>query len=358
MTDQSISLKFGTLELGRAFAACLVVFHHAGNIVAQPRFYGEHPFAGHLQNFNVGVDFFFVLSGFIITWVHWIDIGNPARLGRYAIKRFLRIYPPYWGVVIPLAVLYFIFPAAGVPSQHDPLNIMLSIFLLPAAAQPVLGVAWTLVHEIFFYALFAFVIAAGRVAFAIFPVWALAIIVLNHGGGSGFPLLFFVSPFNLEFIMGVSAAVLLKNCRVPIPWLFVLAGIGSFVGMMLFAVHVQDDPLTGKLAFGTSALVTLLGLVEMERRHPIRLPDALAFFGAASYSIYLIHPVALSFGVHLAKSGIGFALPLGAITLLLALLGTVAGVAYHARIEPLLISAARRNIQLVGPASEIRARGF
>jgi exopolysaccharide production protein ExoZ len=335
--------RFVTLELGRAVAASLVVLHHAGNIMAQPRFYGEHPFSGHLQNFNVGIDFFFVLSGFIITWVHWRDIGDPSRLGNYAAKRFLRIYPPYWGVMIPLAILYVGFPSAGIPSQRDPLNIALSIFLLPAAPQPVLGVAWTLVHEVFFYAVFAGVIAAGRFGLAVFAMWALAILAIDRLGESTFPLSFFASPFNLDFIMGVCAAALLKSRRILLPAVLFVAGIASFSALMLFAPHIQDDSLVSRLAFGGSAFFALLGLVALELRRPIRLPQALVLFGAASYSVYLVHPVVLSFGVHILSRAPAM-LPDDAIALVLAASGIGAGFLYYKIFEPALTAMARNTL--------------
>lgn len=351
-----IDAKFGALEACRAFAASVVVLHHAGNMLAQPRFYGEQPFSGHLQNFNVGVDFFFVLSGFIIAWVHWSDIGDPSRLGRYAVKRFLRIYPPYWGVLIPLILLYLTVPAAGIPSQHDPLNMALSLLLLPAASQPVLGVAWTLVHEVFFYGLFAVVIIVGRAGLAIFPLWALAIVAVDLRGGSSFPLAFFASPFNLEFIMGVLAAVLLRSYRMPFPWVLSAAGTGSFLALMLFAPHIQDDPLIGRLAFGASAFLAVLGWVEVERRQAFRLPRALALFGAASYSIYLVHPLALSFTMHLTKTTMGKALPSVAVTLMLACAGIGAGIAFHRFVEPALIRMARQCLSRInGSRSNMRA---
>ncbi len=104
------------------------------------------------------MDFFFVLSGFIITWIHWSDIGRKERIRSFAAKRFVRIFPPYWFILAPLVILYLVFTGAGQPSQRDPVNIILSILLLPNPVQPVLGVAWTLTHEIFFYALFAAII--------------------------------------------------------------------------------------------------------------------------------------------------------------------------------------------------------
>lgn len=346
--------KFATLEAGRALAACAVVLYHAGNIVAQPRFHGEPPFASHLQNFNVGVDFFFVLSGFIIAWVHWEDIGQGARLRRYTMKRFLRIYPPYLGILLPLTILYLLFPAAGLPSQRDPLNILLSIVLLPNPMQPVLGVAWTLVHEVFFYALFSLVILFGRRAFTLFPCWAAAILIADAFGELPFPLSFVLNPFNLEFIMGVAVATLLKTCRIPSPRLLACAGTGGFLALMLLATNIQDHALTGRLAFGGCASLAVLGLVEIERRRPVGLSAPLSLFGAASYAIYLIHPVALSFGVHLIFRLSGDLLSPALTTLLISAIGITAGLLYFRFAEPALTRATRRLLARSDASASLR----
>jgi exopolysaccharide production protein ExoZ len=333
--------KFGAIEVGRGVAACLVVFHHANDIISEPRFYGSEPYAGHLRNFNVGVDFFFVLSGFIIAWVHWHDIGDKSRLETYVKKRFLRIYPPYWGVLLPLIALYVMFPAAGVPSQHDPLNIVTSFFLLPNTYPPVLGVAWTLVHEIFFYAIFAAIIAIGRHGLWLLLIWAIAIVVGDFVGAPHFPISFVLNPFNIEFILGVGGALLLKHRIIPLPGLLVSAGIASFLSLMLFAVHIQDEPLVGRLAFGLPALLFVLGVVELERGGAIRLHPVLVFFGAASYAIYLVHPVALSFAIHALDRAFERSLPLSAVVFISALFAIGNGLAYHRFIEPVLTSSMR-----------------
>lgn len=342
-------LKFGALEVGRGFAASVVVMHHAGSIMSQPRFYGAEPFMQHLRNFNVGVDFFFVLSGFIIAWVHWGDIGERGRLGGYAVKRFLRIYPPYWGVVIPLTLLYLLVPGSGIPTQRDPFNILMSILLLPNNdIPPVLGVAWTLVHEIFFYAVFAIVVAAGSRALVVFPLWAAAIVVAWITGLRDFPFSFFLSPFNLEFIMGVAAAWLARTRRIPFPALLAMAGTAGFVALMLFATNVQDDMLVGRLAFGPCAMLAVLGFVEMERTRPMRLPRWIAFFGAASYAVYLVHPVALSFGVQIVRRVVGLGPSLEIIAILLTIIGIAAGMFYHRTLEPILTAAVRNGLLKTG----------
>lgn len=338
------NLKFGLIEVGRGVAAAVVVFHHAGNMMAEPRFFGVHPFGGHLRNFNVGVDFFFVLSGFIIAWVHWGDLGQPSKVSGYARKRFLRIFPPYWGILFPLIAFYLLVPGFGSPSQVDPVNIALSIVLLPYTAQPVLGVAWTLTHEIFFYLIFALVIAAGRRALWLLPAWA-AIIVAGHAFQPlSYPLSFLLSPFNLEFILGVGTALLLRRRTIPMSWLLLALGIGAFASLMLFATAIQDDMLVGRLAFGVSAALFILGAVEIERSRPIPLHPALSFFGASSYSVYLVHTLALIVLLHIVSRIMGRALPPDLAALALAAGALAAGFAYHLLVESRLTRAAARLI--------------
>ena len=332
--------KFELLEVGRGFAALLVVVLHTHNIVAQPRFFNTELLDGYLKNFNVGVDFFFVLSGFIIAWIHWSDIGNRARLGDYARKRFLRIYPPYWGILAPLIALYLLAPSAGIPSQHDPVNIVMSIFLVPYTSQPVLGVAWTLTHEIFFYLLFGLIIYIGRSALLILPVWAVAIIVANFGGDAlDYPLSFFFSAFNLEFIMGVFAGMILRRYTMPAPVFFLVASLAVFIVGMVFGGNIQDNNLVGRLSFGIPATVFVLAAVEIDRRTPFRIPKLALLLGAASYSIYLVHPVALSFVTN-ALSRID-AMPVGVAAVLIFLAGAIAGILYHLILEKRLMNLFR-----------------
>lgn len=325
--------RFDGIEVGRGIAAFLVVLHHAGNNIAEPRFYGTVLWGGLLQNFNVGVDFFFVLSGFIIAWVHWRDVGRPERLGHYALRRFLRIYPPYWGIMLPLAALYFLFPGAGKSNQHDLWTFVFSTALLPYPEPPILGAAWTLVHEMVFYLVFGCLIVLGRAAAWLLPAWAVAIVVGQAFMPLPFPLSILLNAFNLEFLFGVAAALWLRDRKVPVPRIFALAGLATFLGVLLFARTIQDVPLVGRLAFGLSALVGILGIVEWERSRGLRVGKPLLALGAASYAIYLVHGVTLSATIHiLTKSGFGTA-PLPLVLLILATAGVVAGLLYHALVE-------------------------
>lgn len=350
MSDQTRS-KFALIEFGRGAAASIVVLHHAGSFMAQPHLFGVEPLNGLFRNFNVGVDFFFVLSGFIIAWVHHDDIGRAGRTGSYARKRFLRIYPPYWGILFPLVLYYALAPGAGSPEQSDPINTVLSIGLLPYTSQPVLGVAWTLTHEIFFYAVFAAVIVCGRRALWALPVWAVAIVAAHVlFDGLPFPLSFLLSPFNLEFLMGVGAALLLRARRLPMPWVLAAAGLVAFVLLMVFAPNIQDDMLVGRLAFGSAAALFVFGVVEGERsrRTPLPLPPALAYFGAASYAVYLVHPIALLLLLRVVRKLGGLGLGPDVLVFVVTAGAILFGSLYHSMVEWRLVALARRVLSYVG----------
>ncbi len=350
--------KFSSIEVGRGVAALLVVFHHTGNIMSEPRFFGAEPFNSHFNNFNVGVDFFFVLSGFIITWIHWSDIGRKERIRSFAAKRFIRIYPPYWFILVPLVILYLVFTGAGQPSQRDPVNIILSILLLPNPIEPILGVAWTLTHEMFFYALFAVIIWCGRKALWILPVWALAIVAANllmafqAIGSLAFPFSFLFSPFNIEFIIGVGAAMILRYARIPVPYVLASLGVVVFFILTWFFVNIQDDPLVGRLAFGTASMLFVLGAVEIERHRPLNVSGFLLAFGASSYAVYLVHPVVLSFSINLSsRFGISTYFSLNVVAVIMAFVAAAFGISYHYFIERRLMRIARRILE---PRREIQ----
>ena len=207
--------KLLPLELCRFLAAVLVACLHAGASIN--KYYGFD--IREVRNFGAGVDFFFVLSGFVMTYAHWYDIGRSDRVKRYCVKRFLRIYPPYWIITAIIVMFYLFDPSYGDESRRDFAKLFCSIFLLPYTAQPVVGQAWTLVYEMFFYGLFSLVIIFGRRAFFGFVLWAICILLWQAAHVNdylsdplfAFPVSFYLSPFNIEFIFGVAIGLLVRR---------------------------------------------------------------------------------------------------------------------------------------------------
>ena len=79
-----------SVQIARGVAATAVVLAHANLIIDSRLFHGW------LVTGWCGVDFFFVLSGFIICYANSADIGHAERLPIYLYKRFVRVYPVYW----------------------------------------------------------------------------------------------------------------------------------------------------------------------------------------------------------------------------------------------------------------------
>ena len=76
---------FRGLQVGRGVAALLIVLHHCS--LGAEKFYGSEPFYGFWEFGSIGVDFFFVLSGFIIYWAHSKDTKGVRSAVSYFKKR-------------------------------------------------------------------------------------------------------------------------------------------------------------------------------------------------------------------------------------------------------------------------------
>src|SRR4051794_8004614 len=92
--------------LRRAASLLVLVFHaaqwelHNGYTPALPLCY-PFEFFGY-----AGVDLFFVLSGFVITWVSAKKLGDPRQVGGFLVRRAWRIFPLYWACWAGWALAY------------------------------------------------------------------------------------------------------------------------------------------------------------------------------------------------------------------------------------------------------------
>jgi peptidoglycan/LPS O-acetylase OafA/YrhL len=143
----------------RALAALSVLFFHTATLTGLVDRTGAGPYYFQL---DVGVDVFFVLSGFLLyrpfARAHLTGTKGPA-VGRYLRRRFLRIFPAYWFV---LAAVLYVFHQAAAPTTKDGL-IFFGLAQIYSGRHLFGGLvpAWTLCTEISFYAflpVYAFVL--------------------------------------------------------------------------------------------------------------------------------------------------------------------------------------------------------
>ncbi|MFI6660869.1 acyltransferase family protein [Streptomyces sp. NPDC050523] len=150
----------------RLVAALMVAVHHyAGSRrVDQPanpvwdRPVSEiMPTVFHLAAYGwIGVEIFFVISGFVICMSCW---GRTPR--QFFVSRVIRLYPAYWfGIVFTTA---FVMAVPGVWDRLKVRDILLNLTMLQSGSgvDSVDGVYWTLWSELRFYLLFMAVVATG-----------------------------------------------------------------------------------------------------------------------------------------------------------------------------------------------------
>ncbi len=289
MTAASSQRTLDGIQFGRAVAAILVVLYHGGRML--PQYLGNIGLAKYFEYGNAGVDFFFVLSGFIIFYVHGKDIGQPARLGNYLMRRFTRIYPIYWVVT---AFVIALLVAKRDWASLAPLHVLRSLILFPDSFDPLVGVAWTLCHEMTFYLVFAALIASRKIGAAIVLAWLALVIVGIFQPHQQTNIKFLESPYHIEFVLGAFAAYCARKYPMTAAPALVLIGLLAFVivGLQFNDLAIKV-PVAGRLLYGMASTLIIFGLAVWEKSGKISFPRWASFLGAASYSIYLFHVYAL-----------------------------------------------------------------
>jgi len=164
MRDHALSHKeyIRSLTGLRGFAALWVFLYHLW-VYSEPRLmtlgWGDTSF-DLTPLFSMGwagVDFFFVLSAFLLTlpFAHWACGERPfPPIGRYLGKRFKRIFPAYWAQLLILLVVAYSTSFYAFPSLIELISHIVMILNLPPWwVAPINGVWWTLPTEFLFYLL-------------------------------------------------------------------------------------------------------------------------------------------------------------------------------------------------------------
>ena len=283
----------GFLQAGRGLAASLVVAFHLGTTIFDDPKYWPEPLWPGFQAGHAGVYFFFVLSGFVMAWVHAKDINHKDEITLYLLKRAVRIYPAYWILLICIVPLYFLLDGTGEGYETDWQAIVSSAILWPTPQFPVLPVAWTLRHEVLFYILFVFLLIGRFIGTALLCAWFVFCTTSLFTHNLSFPWNFLFSPLNLLFPLGMVSAWAVKK-KFPLPALsLLLAGLITFAGCGWLDVRGHGSNMLA-LGYGVASTFIITGGVTLEQNGRIRTPAIFNLLGNASYSIYLIHYPALS----------------------------------------------------------------
>ena len=242
-----------------------------------------------------GVDLFFVISGFVIITSTWKSFGRPGIGLNFILRRAARIFPVYWIVLIPIAILDIVAPHWVNSTQTVRPNIVASFLLLPQQGLPLLTVSWSLVYEMYFY--YIYTAAIRR------PVTTLPWII---GGWMAFTLIVFAvfphtkipllaqlgDTITFEFTLGMAIGWWLMHEReFKYNELAIALGVAAMATNTIF-YGAYGEQLHGHLRFlivGLPMAAILYGFIGLELNKKFVFGGTMVLLGDASYSMYLWH---------------------------------------------------------------------
>lgn len=319
--------RLNALTTLRFCAALHVVLFHMrviGILPGGPWWYQNYASIGF-----VGVNFFFVLSGFILVYTY--EGSNVSARGFWR-ARFARVYPAYLFSLIVAAPFFFYalhhldLPFYAWSKLHPVWASALTLGLLqswvPQGALTWNSVCWSLSVEAFFYFVFPFAllrsekVSSSKLFLSLFALWCVSLaltmsyLFLHPDGAanvnSGATNLFWknIISFNPlvrlpEFLIGMMTGRLFlleiagtnrsKKFATPL----ILAGLAGFALVSIFANHIPNPILSAGLLSPAFAAI-IFGAAHQPRWLSFLGASWLVLLGDASYSLYLLHSLVIA----------------------------------------------------------------
>lgn len=283
----------------RLLAALLVCFfHYVGHGGLPTHAFGQSPrllFPNLAQAAiygNLGVQIFFVISGFVICMSGW-----GRTLGDFFRSRVSRLYPAYWVALLLLAGATALWPVLEKRPAFGDLLVNLTMLQSPMGVHRVLGVDWTLWVEARFYLLFAlFVLWKGATYRRVVTFCILWLVAGALTANLGSPLIDMVMVRNhAPFFIGGLALYLMYRFGSDLTlWSILIASylLGQkYVIDIIYQPHAAHPFLTRTpvvIMLGLTLGYVLVGLVALRKLEWMNW-RWLTFAGALTYPFYLVH---------------------------------------------------------------------
>jgi peptidoglycan/LPS O-acetylase OafA/YrhL len=312
--------KLEGLQVLRGVAALLVLWCHLKLNLGQSHEHFAHVPLLATDFGAIGVDIFFVISGFVISM-------TAAKMGEnwraFLALRVARIVPLYFAVSTYMLLESILSSClGGKPMRFSSLTIFDTYAFIPALDGrnfngPILVNGWTLSFEMWFYLCFASLLwlGAGRRAWLWLPVFFTAGLLANLAfteHGRWFLPKFLFHPITLEFCAG--CVLYYARNRIGKSALYVMGGLGLlflYLGydQSSLGIHwnVLNDAMIGlhrTIIWGGFAACLVGILTQVDLKYSWKWPRILLLLGDSSYSIYLI-PVAFMATVDICLTRLG-----------------------------------------------------
>ncbi|WP_159094793.1 acyltransferase [Stenotrophomonas sp. ESTM1D_MKCIP4_1] len=342
--------KLVSIQWLRGLAAIGVVWFHAMFLITNNGLHSYQTEYGDIRQIgSIGVDVFFVISGFIVS----ISAANAVSVKAFVQNRLLRVWPLY-----ALATLLFVLVSPGPVGLGD---LLMSLALMqpvgPASMSPTLPPGWTLLFEATFYAVVtaALLWRSRRSLAERITLIVAGLVILGSAYGFARPfnvlsLNIIGNPITLEFVLGVVIGRFwTRGYRLPSWGASALFAAGAFF-ILRDAMHgMSGEWLSGNTLDGTISwerlrtwgVYSALIVASATLREPV--PEGrgrfLAVLGDASYSIYLFHMHVQDWLLH--RLDLFGAMAADGIILCATLVSVVVGVIAHYVLERPILTAVK-----------------
>jgi len=279
------------LDLLRFIAASAVVIYH---FTYRPLLNGEISTQafGAVQSISrfgyLGVNLFFIISGFVILWS---SQGRTAS--EFVASRFARLYPTFWICVI---ITTLVLASAGRFSEISPRIVALNLTMVPRLlGTPYLdGVYWTLFVEMKFYALVFAVLLTRTMRYVewILGAWLVACAAGAIGVSPHWVDSLALAPFGPFFISGcIVYMIRARGASITRVAALLLSGALS----VLLAIDQQAEFMQSVTPTSTSTVICVIvgfhAVFLAIAVTPRILPDSRTWYllGTLTYPLYLLH---------------------------------------------------------------------
>lgn len=270
----------------RAIGFLLVVTAHVPSV----------PLFSYLQGWTA-VWMFFVISGYLVTMLMLREEEGHGRVAfrPFLVKRFFRIVPSYWMVILIYWLACFALPPFAEDYESFTARLPYYLTFMPEYANAngynIFTHAWVVGVELKFYLFFPPVVflliknANGR--FAVTALAAVALTVIGSFNAQSYCAIMFGAMLALALERPRGYAVIAKLTRVPVavPLAFIAA---------LFVMLRYTEQLTAVALVAT--YLVAYAIVQQAVVVPVLAWRPLVYLGQRSYGAYLLHFLAIRIG--------------------------------------------------------------
>ena len=322
-------IYFPSLNGLRFIAASLVIIYHIEQLKSMwglPNWWRANPFISEIG--GLGVTLFFVLSGFLITYLLLIESRQNSKIDikKFYLRRILRIWPLFYLIVL---LSFFILPALiKVPGSESPhidfsTKFILFVFLMPNVAlliKPIVPFAaqlWSVGVEEQFYLIWPhlfkiknknrlLILFVCLIVFLFCLKMLISIIIVKFNGGE-YKILLFLSSFLKYFridCMAVGAIgawiLFFKKTWLQVVYNVFIQLLVLLATLMCVAKGIQFLPYwhLNDLVYSVFFIIIILNLSSNPASVISFENKILNYLGTISYGLYMFHPIAIALSLH------------------------------------------------------------